>query len=220
MTRFVATTIAALAFGLAACSSAVEPVRSSTVSVANATSGSLGVSVDGVRVLFAVPPNRSTGMMIGEGAHTIQLIDDANRTTDVAVKSSADTAHTVVAYPRIIAGATTGISTAVLADTGAIVPAGKSKLRVAHLAANAGNIEIWRSQPDFPSGVHIMTPFPYQATSPYLQSDPGTWEVWLTAAGSTVRTVSSGPIQIPSGERRTVLLLDGATGPRFTVVTE
>jgi hypothetical protein len=220
MTRFVATTIGTLAFGLAACSSAVEPVRSSTVSVANATSGSLGASVDGVKVLFAVPPNRSTGMMIGEGAHTIQLIDDANRTTDVAVKSSADTAHTVVAYPRIIAGATTGISTAVLADTGAAVPAGKSKLRVAHLAANAGNIEIWRSQPDFPSGVHIMTPFPYQATSPYLQSDPGTWEVWLTAAGSTVRTVSSGPIQIPSGERRTVLLLDGATGPRFTVVTE
>jgi hypothetical protein len=220
MTRFVATTIGTLAFGLAACSSAVEPVRSSTVSVANATSGSLGASVDGVKVLFAVPPNRSTGMMIGEGAHTIQLIDDANRTTDVAVKSSADTAHTVVAYPRIIAGATTGISTAVLADTGAAVPAGKSKLRVAHLAANAGNIEIWRSQPDFPSGVHIMTPFPYQATSPYLQSDPGTWEVWLTAAGSTVRTVSSGPIQIPSGERRTVLLLDGASGPRFTVVTE
>jgi hypothetical protein len=221
MTRFIATTTTVLALALVACSSVVEPVRYASVSVANGTSGALTIKVDGVDVLAAqVPSGVSRAMMIPEGVHQVQLLDAADNAAVVTVRSIADTAHTVVAYPRIIAGAATGISTSVLADTGAIVPVGKSKLRVAHLAANAGNIEIWRSQPDFPSGVHIMTPFPYQATSPYLQSDPGTWEVWLTAAGSQVRTVSSGPIQIPSGERRTVLLVDGAGGPRFTVVTE
>jgi len=221
MSRYVAATTALLALALAACSSAVEPVRYASVSVANGTGSPLSVKVDGVDMLAAqIPAGVSRVMMIAEGVHQVQLVDAVDNGIVVSMRSSADTARTLVAYPRIIAGAATGISTSVLADTGTIVPAGKSKLRVAHLAANAGNVEIWRSQPDFPSGVHIMTPFPYQATSPYLQSDPGTWEVWLTAAGSQVRTVSSGPIQIPSGERRTVLLLDGASGPRFTVVTE
>jgi hypothetical protein len=179
------------------------------------------VKVDGADALSAqIPVGASRGMMIPEGSHQVAVIDAADNAAVVTVTSSADTARTVVAYPRMISGAPTGISTAVLADTGAVVPAGKSKLRVAHLAANAGNIEIWRSQPDFQSGVHIMTPFPYQATSPYLQSNPGTWEVWLTPVGSQVRTLSTGPIPIPSGERRTVVLLDGASGPRFSVVTE
>lgn len=213
----------ALALMLAgACSSTVEPVSGdSQIFVANATAGTLDVTIDGEKKLTALSVNGlSAAFTMAAGSHQVRLLDGLGTTTELTVRTSVDTPRTVVAYSRTSSGGTTGVATAVLADTGALVPAGKSKLRVAHLAANAGNIEIWRSQPDFQSGISIMTPFPYLATSPYLQSDPGAWEVWLTPANSTAKALSTGPIQVPTGERRTVLLLDGAAGPRFVVVAE
>jgi len=89
-----------------------------------------------------------------------------------------------------------------------------------HLAPDANGIEIWRSQPDFQTPVHIMTPFPYQATSPYLQSTPGNWEVFVTATGSSAKLATTGPVQVPSGQRRTVVLLDSAGVLRFRVIAE
>jgi hypothetical protein len=64
----------------------------------------------------------------------------------------------------------------------------------------------------------MVTPIQYRAASPYLEGDAGVWEVWLTAPGGGARLLSSGPIQIPSGERRTVLLVDTQEGPRFVVM--
>jgi hypothetical protein len=63
-----------------------------------------------------------------------------------------------------------------------------------------------------------MTPFPSGTASPFLEGDPGVWEVWTTAAGSATKTASSGPIEIPESFRRTVLVLDSPAGPRFVVV--
>jgi len=138
-------------------------------------------------------------------------------TTEITVETKRDTQLTLVAYPSGSAGET-GPATTVLVDTGAWVPAGRSQLRVANLAANAGAIEIWQRQPGSPAGSRITTSVP--SASPYVQSDPGVWEVWTTATGSAVKTASSGPIQIPTGERRTALLLDSPAGPRFVVVAD
>jgi hypothetical protein len=113
-----------------------------------------------------------------------------------------------------------GLVASVLVDSGSIVPAGKSKLRVSHLAGGAPAIEFWRTQPDFQTPVHIMTPFAYQATSPYLQSDPGTWEVFVTAPGGGAKLATTGAISVPAGERRTVVLLDSLGVMRFRVIAE
>jgi hypothetical protein len=64
----------------------------------------------------------------------------------------------------------------------------------------------------------MIAPIQYRAVSPYLEGDAGVWEVWLTASGGDAKLLSSGPIQIPSGERRTVLLVDTQEGPRFVVI--
>ena len=137
---------------------------------------------------------------------------------EIAVDVSADAPQTIVALPSFPASTTPDVSAAVLADSGAYVPGGKSKLRVGNFAATAGEAQIWRRQPDFPSGSPIMTPFPYRAVSPYLQSDAGIWEVWLTAPNGSSKLLSSGPIQIPAGERRTVLVVDTEEGPRIVVM--
>jgi hypothetical protein len=138
---------------------------------------------------------------------------------EVPVDVDLDVPLTLIAYPTYPIGSSPGISAAMLADTGAWVPGGKSKLRVVHLAATTGDMQIWRRQPDAPAGNPIMTPLAYGAASQYLQSDAGVWEVWLTAPGGGAKLLSSGPIQIPSGDRaaccsshsgRTAIRRDGA----------
>lgn len=106
-----------------------------------------------------------------------------------------------------------------VADTGAIVPAGKSKLRVIHSAGLAPPIDVYRTQPDFPTLVSVMFPFDFGASSPYLQSDPGDWSVVITPDNLTDTLYATGPIAVPDGGRVTVVIVDStATGGISAVV--
>jgi hypothetical protein len=148
------------------------------------------------------------------GTHSISYIA-AGRTQSVATTFTANAGDRLASFVASLDAASNALG--VIADTGAIVPANKSKLRVTNLAASLGTRQIMRTQPDFPSPVSIMTPFAYQATSPYLQSDPGVWEVFVTPAGGGANVATTGAIDIPAGQRRTVVLLDSAGVLTFKV---
>jgi hypothetical protein len=183
----------------------------------NASSSQLTVYVDGSVAAQAVQVgNVSQPISVTAGTHQVRLQNAAGTSTDLTVQVAENHSLVTVGMPST----SSGVSAAVLTDTGSIVPAGKSKLRVVHMSPNAGNIEIWRTQPDFQTPVHIMTPFPYGAESPYLQSNAGAWEVFVTASGSTTKVASTGAINIPSGERRTAILLDSAGSKVFRVISE
>lgn len=108
----------------------------------------------------------------------------------------------------------------VLTDSGAVVPPTASKLRVVHFAGAAPAIDVWRTQPDFPSLITVQFPFRYREVSPYLQSDPGIWTVRVTteqrdatgipALGDSL--AATGDIMIPAGESRTVVVTDREGG--------
>jgi hypothetical protein len=205
----------------AACTSLAEPTYSTgSVLVANATNGFLDVDIDGQRRATGLSLNAmSYALSVPTGLHLVRLSHGGGIGGAIEIPVDVgEQSQTVVAFPAYPVGATPDMSAAVLVDTGAYVPGGKSKLRVAHLAATADDIQIWRRQPDVPAGSPVMTPFPYGAVSPYLQSDAGVWEVWLSAPNGGSKLLSSGPIQIPSGEHRTVLLVDTQEGPRCVVM--
>lgn len=207
------------AVAASACSSTTEDQShpTATVRVINATSGPLDVIVDGRTVATGIPiASVSTNLEVSAGTHQLQLKPASGDPVALSVQSTAGQAVTAAAYP----GMQSSVDATVLVDTGAIVPAGKSKLRVVHLAAGASGIEIWRSQPDFQTPVHIMTPFPFQATSPYLQSTPGAWEVFVTPTGGSNKLATTGQVQVPSGQRRTAVLMDSAGVLRFRVIAE
>lgn len=105
-----------------------------------------------------------------------------------------------------------------VADTGAIVPAGKSKLRVVHSAGLAPVIDVYRTQPDFPTLVSVMFPFAFGATSPYLQSDPGDWSVVVTPDSLTDTLYATGPIAVPDGGRVTVVIVDSTASGGISAV--
>ena len=114
----------------------------------------------------------------------------------------------------------------VLTDTGAVVAAGYSKLRAVNFAAAAPSLLAWRTQPDVPLFVTIQFPFPYQTASPYLQSNPGNWQILIAteAYDNGVPIVTdtlalSDLIDIPDGESRTVIITDdGEGGVKLVVI--
>lgn len=203
------------------CSGSTEPVVSSgSLLVANASNGFIDVDIDGQRRATGLSMNAMSWVLtVPAGLHQVRVSHGGGigGAIEIPVDVDAETQQTVVAFPAYPVGATPDMSASVLTDTGTFVPGGKSKLRVAHLSATAGEIQIGRRQPDLSSGSTIA-PFRFGEVSPYFEGAPGVWEVWLSAPGGSAKLLSSGPIQIQSGERRTVLLVDTQEGPRFTVM--
>lgn len=191
---------------------------SSDIRVINASRAPIDVLVDGKIVLSGLAVSRvSEKLTVTPGAHTVRLraVGDGS-SADLSVTMSAGSTLTTVASPST----GSALAASVLADSGSSVPVGKSKLRVSHLSAGAPAVDIWRTQPDFATPIRVMLPFVYLATSPYLQSDPGSWEVFVTPAGSTAPLVSTGAIVVPSGHRMSVVLLDSAGVLRLRLIAD
>lgn len=198
-------------------SGATNPVTgSAAIRVVNASQAPVDIVVDGQTVLHGLQvATVSDRINVASGNHQVRLAGPSGSSAQVTIDAPTGATRIAVVTP-----AASSLSASILADTGALVPAGKTKLRVAHLAAGAGSIEIWRTQPDFQTPIHIMTPFDYQAMSPYLQSDAGNWEVFVTRASSTTKVATTGSVAIPAGEKRTVVLLDSAGVMRFRVIVD
>jgi hypothetical protein len=113
------------------------------------------------------------------------------------------------------------VASAVLDDTGSVVPAMATKVRVLHLAPNAGELRVYRTQPDYQQPIAWQFPFTYQAqpnplSAPFFQSTVGSWEVriWQTPADSSGWGAAPVKVVIPlnSGEKKTILMLDKPGG--------
>jgi hypothetical protein len=222
-----ALAIGALALVAACSDSSVSPTQVSVtgnLKFVNGFNGPVSVLVDGTPVLTNVALGAAAGADIADGQHSIQLqpAGGAAGTGNLVTFGAAN----FTAY--LVASTQAGLPHAnFLLDTNSVVPAGATKLRVGNFAASAATtpISIWRTQPDFQEMIRIQFPFPYQTTSPYLQSTPGNWRIMVSHEDNTSASVpmpdtlaNSGLIAVPSGESRTVIVTDGATAGSFRIV--
>jgi hypothetical protein len=189
------------------------------VRIVNAYTQPVDVYVDGALVVSSVPPGHLDSVQQGAGVHTVALrVRGATASVAVPLRTEAGAFRTIAAVRS--GGA---LSASVLDDTNAVVPAGATKVRVLHLAPNAGEIQVFRTQPDWGTPIEWQFPFLYDSAAisslgnPYLQSTVGTWdtrawrkpsEVALGWDGTTARVT----LTLASGEKRTVLVLDGPGG--------
>lgn len=213
--------VLALLVAAAACDDSDGPtppgLGTAGVRVVNATQQPLDVLVNNQVAVRALPAAGVTATLpIDAGLRQVGLVatGGTGASAFVSLTLVAGGSATAIARPS-----QTGIAAVVLADTGAIVPAGKTKLRVSHQAYGRTDVLLRRTQPDFATPVAIMSPFLPGETSPYLQSDPGRWEVLATDAGGAV-LARTGDVVVPAGERRTVVLLDSAGVLRLRVIAE
>ncbi len=190
--------------------------------VVNAYSQPVDVLVDGALAASAVAPGLIDSIAQEAGAHTVALRATGSTTTSsVQLQTAAGALQTVVAFRW---GGS--LSASALEDSNAVVPAGATKVRVLHLAPNAGEIEVARTQPDWlaPPLIGWKLPFLYDSATvndplanPYYQSTVGTWDVraWLKPSETALGwdgTTAKVTFSLGSGEKRTVLVLDKPGG--------
>jgi hypothetical protein len=213
----------------AACSDGPTPlpvVAGAVLQVVNGakSAGPLTVYVDGAKVGGTVSPGAASGALpVFPGTRTIELRSAGG--TGFTRTATFLEARGVVVVGLDSAGR---ITPALLSDTNAIVPAGTTKLRVAHMAQSAGPIDIWRTQPDFGTPIRVMFPFRYRDVSPYLQSTPGDWRVMVsdTVPAATPNApmpdtlANSGLIPVLAGTSRTAVVVDKAGGGVTVVVVD
>ena len=154
-------------------------------------------------------------------AHTVGVrVPGTITTSTVSLAAAAgNAAPAAVAALRLGGGA---LSAQSLTDTNALVPAGATKLRVLHLAALAGEVQVWRTQPDFMTPIRWAFPFTYNSANVYLQSTVGTWDVRIWTDTSTYPPGNATPwgaltldqvqVTLTSGGKGTVAIVDKAGG--------
>ena len=228
MLRFRWVAIPALAVSLVACDDPsgpavvgqidTNPKGAQSLVVVNGFTGPVDVLLDGQVAISALAAGTVGSAAPTWGPHTVALRAVGSSTSSTQSIQSADGYVAAVAAMRSANGT---LSTAALNDTNAIVPAGATKVRVLHLAPNAGEIKVYRTQPDWSTPISWQFPFTYQTNldplyAPFYQSTVGTWEVraWQTPADSTGWSAAPVKVSIPlaSGKKATVVILDKPGG--------
>lgn len=191
----------------------------SGVRVVNAYTTPVDVLIDGSVAASAVSPGGISTLVPSLGTHTLSLRPAGSASTGSA--QSITTAVGVLTTLAAFRQSDGTLSSAALDDTSDVVPIGATKVRVLHLAPNAGTLQVYRTQPDFATPTAWQTPFNYQTDlsslgAPFYQSTVGTWEIriWQTPADASGWDTAPVRVTVPlaSGEKKTVLILDQVGG--------
>jgi hypothetical protein len=186
--------------------------------IVNAFTTSVEVLVDGSIAIESLPAGSIASVAPSPGGHTLLIrATSGGRSVLVPITTAADALNTIAAV-RESSGQ---VGAAALDDTGSVVPVGATKVRVLHLAPNAGELQVYRTQPDFQQPARWQFPFNYQSdpntlSAPFYQSTVGSWEVRVWQSPADASGWASAPIKVviplSSGEKKTVLILDNPGG--------
>jgi hypothetical protein len=182
--------------------------------VVNAFTTPVDVLIDGTVTISSLAAGSVGTAAPASGSHTLIL-----RPTGVAGSVSQSITTTAGAFNTIAAvrASNGAMASVVLDDTGSVVPSGATKLRVLHLAPNAGQLQVYRTQPDYQQPVSWQFPFTYQAqpddlSAPFYQSTAGSWEVRIWQSPPDASGWATAPVKVViplnSGEKKTILILD------------
>ena len=184
--------------------------------IINAFTAPVDVLVDGQVAVSGLAAGTIDTIGPSLGAHTVTL-----RASGTSTSQSITTAAGALNTVAVVRSSSGSVSSATLDDTNSVVPTGATKLRVIHLAPNAGTLQVYRTQPDFATPISWQFPFNYQPeptsfSAPFFQSTVGTWEVriWQTPADASGWSTAPVKVIVPlaSGEKRTILMLDKPGG--------
>ena len=216
-----------------ACSSSptgTDPNVTTGIGVVNAFASSVDLLVDGATATTGISPGTFSSVTANPGKHTVSLRPTAGGSAVGVEMKVVDGRVVSVAATSAAGGA---LFTASLEDTNAVVPAGATKLRVLHLAALTGEVQVWRTQPDWSTPIRWQFPFTYSPTisaigNPYFQSTVGTWDVrvWTDTTihhpgdpALWATPLDAVTIALGSGEKKTVVILDKpGGGVKFMVI--
>ncbi len=189
--------------------------------IVNAYPTAVDVLIDGTVTIASLSAGAIGTAAPTAGSHTLVLRPTGSSSVTGSASQSITSAAGAVNTVAAVRSSDGAVATAVLDDTGSVVPAGATKVRVLHLAPNAGTLQVFRTQPDYETPIAWQFPFNYQASpnslsAPFFQSTVGTWEVRIWQTPADASGWANAPIQVvlplTSGQKSTILILDKPGG--------
>jgi hypothetical protein len=172
------------------------------------------VSVDGGRGSSIAFGDLSTVFQLSPGEHDLDIVPgDTTHALAALFNSVGGINYTAFVLDTTIGG-TVYLLPGLVADSGP-VPSGVGRLRLVNVAALAGSIDVYRTQPDSTHLILTEQPFNYQAITPYFESTPGKWTVVISHGGVRDTLLVTDSIAVNGGQARTVAIID-STGARVS----
>lgn len=219
-THFVLAALATLTL-VASCAAdsptATPDVVGTGVRVINGYDAPVDVVIDGVVARAGLAAGEFASVGAAAGNRILQVRVAGGTAVALAVRVGSGRLASVAATR---AGSST-LALQSLDDTNTVVPSGATKLRVLHLASRAGEVQVWRTQPDYQTPIRWAFPFNYNAVNTYYQSTPGAWEVrvWTDTASyrpgdarGWAAALDTARITLAGGGKKTVVILDAGAG--------
>jgi hypothetical protein len=188
-------------------------VADSQIRIVNAAGQTLGIFLDDhLSIDGSQQPNVSL-IIVPSGQHTLTARTDGGIDTQLLLTTPPAGSINIYAYTT-----PAGAVNLVLMDTTDAPIGANAKVRALNLSKLVGNVDVYASQPDGSAGTQLAPSISYLSTTPYLQKSSGSWEVYLTTAGTTTKVRSTGAFPVQPGDRRTVVIIDSASVPVFRVL--
>jgi len=188
-------------------------VADSQIRVVNAAGQPLNLFLDNHLSIDASQQLNVSLIIVPSGQHTLTARTSGGVDTELLFTTAPGASINTYAYT-----APSGIVNLVLMDTTDTPAGATAKVRALNLSKLVGNVDFYASQPDGTAGTQLAPSISYLSTTPYAQKGAGSWEVYLTTAGTTTKVRSTGAFSVDPGDRRTVVIIDSASVPVFRVL--
>jgi hypothetical protein len=172
----------------------------------------LDVLVDGKSVATGIAyGNNSDYISVDSGSRHVQI--EASGTTTILIDqnvSVASTGETTVLATNLAAD----ISALVLIDDATAPATGDSSLRVVNASPTLGSVDVYVVAPgaDLVASTPVIRNLAFNAATDYQTLTAGSFEVVMTAPGTTIPLLDTGALNLTSGQNRTVVSMDGVSG--------
>ena len=172
------------------------------------------VAVDGKVVFSNVAyETASNYLTLGAGSRHIQVRPTGTTTNviDAIVSLTRNKDYTVLAVGKV---SDSSLAPLVLTDNNTPPASGQIKLRLVHASPAAGPVDIYVEAPGTGVvGTPTLSNVPFKGFSDYLAVPAGSYEVYVTATGTTTPVaIDSGSLTFTAGQIRTAVALDAPGG--------
>ena len=219
---FIRGVTVAAVLALAATSAVSIPVSAQSVSAqvrvihASPDAPAVDIYVDATRALAGVPYKAvSSYLNVPAGDRRVQVRPAGADPSSAAVIDAIVTPQGGRSYTVMATGALANIAPVVIADDLTAPAPGKGKVRVIHASPDAPAVDI-----AVKNGPVLVSNLSFRSATPYLQLDPGTYDLEIRPAGTTTVAVPLPGVHVEAGKVVSAIAVGflGGRTPSFEVM--
>lgn len=202
--------VVALASAAACLDLTGNEAANSVIRVANASGQELTILIDDHLSIDGSLQGNVSEIVLASGEHTLAVRTANGVETPLLLTTTPGGLHVAYAYTDA-----SNVVNLVRMDSTAVPTGGAVKVRAINLSRLLTDVDIYATQTGGATPTQLSPTFDFRTTTPYTEKTAGSWEVYVTAKGTTNKVLSTGSFAVEPGGRRTLMIIDVGGIPTF-----